>query len=46
MDYSMMIVDATRDLTSANKPNLAFFEEWGSKGFYWLENPENHCFHM
>ena len=37
-DYSMMIVDATKDLTSAYKPNLAFFEEWGSKGYYWLEN--------
>ena len=37
-DYSMMIVEATKDLASAYKPNLAFFEEWGSKGFYWLEN--------
>ena len=42
MDYSMMIVDATRDLTSAYKPNLAFFEEWGSKGFYWLESLISH----
>lgn len=42
MDYSMMIVDATRDLTSAYKPNLAFFEEWGSKGYYWLENLMKH----
>ena len=37
-DYSMMIVEATKDLAPAYKPNLAFFEEWGSKGFYWLEN--------
>ena len=28
----MMIVDATKDLAAAYKPNLAFFEEWGSKG--------------
>ena len=37
MDYSYMVVDATKDLAAAYKPNLAFFEEWGSKGFYWLE---------
>lgn len=37
MDYSFMVVDATKDLAVAYKPNLAFFEEWGSKGFYWLE---------
>ncbi len=37
MDYSFMVVDATKDLAAAYKPNLAFFEEWGSKGFYWLE---------
>ena len=37
MDYSLMVVDATKDLAAAYKPNLAFFEEWGSKGFYWLE---------
>ena len=37
MDYSYMVVDSTKDLAAAYKPNLAFFEEWGSKGFYWLE---------
>ena len=37
MDYSYMVVDATKDLAAAYKPNLAFFEEWGFKGFYWLE---------
>ena len=42
MDYSMMIVDATNDLAAAYKPNLAFFEEWGSKGYYWLENLMKH----
>ena len=38
----MMVVDATSDLTAAYKPNLAFFEEWGSKGYYWLENLMKH----
>lgn len=42
MDYSMMVVDATSDLAAAYKPNLAFFEEWGSKGYYWLENLMKH----
>ena len=42
MDYSMMVVDATKDIAAAYKPNLAFFEEWGSKGYYWLENLINH----
>ena len=42
MDYSMMVVDATKDIAAAYKPNLAFFEEWGSKGYYWLENLMNH----
>ena len=37
-----MIVDATNDLAAAYKPNLAFFEEWGSKGYYWLENLMKH----
>ena len=38
----MMVVDATSDLAAAYKPNLAFFEEWGSKGYYWLENLMKH----
>lgn len=36
-DYSFTVIDATRDFAAAYKPNLAFFEEWGSKGFIWLE---------
>ena len=36
-DYSFTVIDATRDFAAAYKPNLAFFEEWGSKGFVWLE---------
>ena len=36
-DHSLKIVEATREFAAAYKPNLAFFEEWGSEGFVWLE---------
>ncbi len=36
-DHSKKIIDATHDITAAYKPNLAFFERWGSEGFKWLE---------
>ncbi|SVD61565.1 uncharacterized protein METZ01_LOCUS414419, partial [marine metagenome] len=36
-DYTKQVVDVTRDLAVAYKPNFAFFECWGSKGFQWLE---------
>ena len=35
--HSKLVVDATRDITLAYKPNFAFFERWGPKGFEWLE---------
>ena len=35
--HSFKVIDATSDLSSAFKPNLAFFERWGSEGFKWLE---------
>ena len=35
--HSLKVIDATSDLASAFKPNLAFFERWGSEGFKWLE---------
>ena len=35
--HSKLVVDATRDIALAFKPNFAFFERWGSKGFKWLE---------
>jgi len=35
--YSLKVVDATIDLAVCYKPNLAFFERWGSDGFKWLE---------
>ena len=37
IDHSLKIVDATIDLAACYKPNLAFFERWGSDGFKWLE---------
>jgi len=37
IDHSYNIIDATRDLAAVYKPNLAFFERWGSAGFDWLE---------
>ena len=36
--HSKLVVDATRDLALAYKPNFAFFERWGPKGFSWLED--------
>ena len=35
--HAFTVIDATSDLASAFKPNLAFFERWGSEGFKWLE---------
>ena len=35
--HSFDIVDMTRDLAIAYKPNFAFFERWGAVGFAWLE---------
>ena len=35
--HSKLVVDATRDMALAFKPNFAFFERWGPKGFLWLE---------
>lgn len=37
IDYSIKVIDATIDLAVSYKPNLAFFERWGSDGFKWLE---------
>ena len=37
IDHSLKIIDATIDITVCYKPNLAFFERWGSDGFRWLE---------
>ena len=37
IDHSLKIINATIDLAVCYKPNLAFFERWGSDGFKWLE---------
>jgi len=37
IDHSLKVVDATIDTAVCYKPNLAFFERWGSDGFKWLE---------
>jgi len=39
---SYKVVDATIDLAVCYKPNLAFFERWGSEGYRWLENIISH----
>ena len=36
-DHTFKVIDATRDLAVAYKPNFAFFERWGAEGFTWLE---------
>ncbi|MBC8174678.1 MAG: orotidine-5'-phosphate decarboxylase [Candidatus Marinimicrobia bacterium] len=35
--YTLKVIDATLDVAVAYKPNMAFFERWGSKGYQWLE---------
>ena len=35
--HTFTVIDATREYAVAYKPNLAFFERYGSKGFKWLE---------
>jgi orotidine-5'-phosphate decarboxylase len=38
IDHTKKVISATHDLVVAYKPNLAFFERWGSKGYKWLES--------
>ena len=35
--HTEKVISATQDLAVAFKPNLGFYERWGSKGFKWLE---------
>ena len=35
--HTFNVIDVTRDLAIAYKPNFAFFERWGAAGFAWLE---------
>ena len=37
VDHSQKVIDATIDFAVCYKPNLAFFERWGSDGLKWLE---------
>ena len=41
-DHTYKVINATHDLAAAFKPNLAFFERWGSAGFKWLEETMDH----
>ena len=41
-EHTFNIIDATRDLAVAYKPNFAFFERWGSVGFSWLKETVNY----
>ena len=38
IDHTKKVISATHDLVAAYKPNLAFFERWGSQGYKWLES--------
>ena len=35
--HTFRVIDSTKDYAVAYKPNFAFFERWGAKGFSWLE---------
>ena len=37
-NHTYKVIDSTRDFAIAYKPNFAFFERWGTKGFSWLED--------
>ena len=39
--HTQKIISATQDLAVAFKPNLGFYERWGSEGFKWLEETMN-----
>ena len=36
--HTFKVIDSTREYAVAYKPNFAFFERWGAKGFSWLED--------
>ena len=37
-NHCKKVIDCTRDIAVAYKPNFAFFERWGSEGYRWLED--------
>ena len=42
LEFNKRIIDATKDLCVAYKPNIAFYEMLGSKGWDTLEKTLNH----
>lgn len=42
LSFNKAVIEATQDLCVAYKPNLAFYESYGSKGLYALEETMNH----
>ena len=42
LEFNKAIIDATRDLCVAYKPNLAFYEVMGSKGWDILQETVNY----
>tara|TARA_Y100000768_G_scaffold338587_1_gene281380 strand:- start:531 stop:1322 length:792 start_codon:yes stop_codon:yes gene_type:complete len=43
--HTFRVIDSTRDYAVAYKPNFAFFERWGAKGFSWLEETVEYIGH-
>ena len=42
LEFNKQIIDATHDLCVAYKPNIAFYEQYGAKGWETLEKTVNH----
>ncbi|MFN4080658.1 MAG: orotidine 5'-phosphate decarboxylase, partial [Saprospiraceae bacterium] len=42
LDFNRRIIDATRDLCVAYKPNLAFYEKYGARGWAVFEKTIAH----
>ena len=42
LEFNKQIIDATHDLSVAYKPNIAFYEQYGAKGWEILEKTVNH----
>jgi orotidine-5'-phosphate decarboxylase len=42
VEFNKQIIDATSDICVAYKPNIAFYEQYGSKGWQYLEKTVKH----
>jgi hypothetical protein len=42
LEFNKQIIDATHDLCVAYKPNIAFYEQYGAKGWETLEKTVHH----